>query len=90
MTPMSHTLPVLPTLGVGSYAAPGWFVATWRLARKGELGPHDVDELFGDAIQADHSLHAFPSGEGCRDLFSRVRWLRMNQRRSHETNSGSR
>ncbi len=51
MTPMSDILPVLPTVGVGSYAAPGWFVATWRLARKGELGPHDVDELFADAIQ---------------------------------------
>jgi 5-methyltetrahydropteroyltriglutamate--homocysteine methyltransferase len=48
---MPDTLPILPTVGVGSYAAPGWFVATWRLARKGELGPHDMDELFDDAIQ---------------------------------------
>lgn len=48
---MPEDLPLLPTVGVGSYAAPGWFVATWRLARKGELGPHDVDELFNDAIQ---------------------------------------
>ena len=48
---MSESLPILPTVGVGSYAAPGWFVATWRMARKGDLGPHDIDELFDDAIQ---------------------------------------
>lgn len=48
---MAHDLPLLPTVGVGSYAAPGWFVATWRMARAGELGPHDVDELFEDATR---------------------------------------
>ena len=28
--------------------------------------------IFGDAIQADHSLHAFPLAVGCGDLFSPV------------------
>lgn len=38
-------------MGVGSYAAPGWFIATWRMARGGDLGGHDVDELFEDATK---------------------------------------
>ena len=44
-------LPVLPTMGVGSWAAPGWFIASWRAARKGEWGAHDVEELFEDATR---------------------------------------
>ena len=44
-------LPVLPTMGVGSMAAPGWFIASWRAARKGEWGAHDVEELFEDATR---------------------------------------
>ena len=45
------SLPPLPTMGVGSYAAPGWFIASWRAARKGEWGAHDIDELFEDATR---------------------------------------
>ena len=44
-------LPVLPTMGVGSMAAPGWFIASWRAARKGEWGAHDVEEMFEDATR---------------------------------------
>lgn len=44
-------LPALPTMGVGSMAAPGWFIASWRAARKGEWGAHDVEELFEDATR---------------------------------------
>jgi len=44
-------LPMLPTMGVGSYAAPGWFVAAYKMARAGEMGPHDVTELLDDATQ---------------------------------------
>ncbi len=44
-------LPVLPTMGVGSMAAPGWFIASWRAARKGEWGDHDIEELFEDATR---------------------------------------
>ena len=44
-------LPPLPTMGVGSMAAPGWFIASWRAARKGEWGAHDIDELFEDATR---------------------------------------
>jgi len=38
-------------MGVGSYAAPGWFVASWRAARKGDWGRHDIQELFEDATK---------------------------------------
>lgn len=44
-------LPPLPTMGVGSYAAPGWFVASWRAARKDGWGSHDIQELFEDATR---------------------------------------
>ncbi len=48
---MTPELPLLPTMGVGSYAAPGWCLAGQKLARAGELGPHDIDELIEDAIR---------------------------------------
>lgn len=90
---MPDSLPVLPTVGVGSYAAPGWFQATWRMARKGELGDHDVDELFDDAIQVvvhdqiDAGVDILTDGELRRqrfvyEMFDRLRGLeRVNPRR---------
>ena len=90
---MSEALPVLPTVGVGSYAAPGWFQATWRMARKGELGPQDVDELFDDAIQVvvhdqiDAGVDILTDGELRRqrfvyEMFDRLEGLeRVNPRR---------
>ena len=38
-------LPALPTMGVGSHAAPGWYLAMLRRVRQGELGPLDAQEL---------------------------------------------
>ena len=68
-------LPLLPTMGVGSMAAPGWFIASWRAARKGEWGAHDVDELFGDATrivvadQIDAGVDILCDGELRRQRF---------------------
>jgi 5-methyltetrahydropteroyltriglutamate--homocysteine methyltransferase len=72
---MSGTLPLLPTMGVGSYAAPGWFLAAHKLARAGELGSHDVDELFDDATrvviddQIEAGLDIVSDGELGRQRF---------------------
>ena len=68
-------LPPLPTMGVGSMAAPGWFIASWRAARKGEWGAHDVEELFEDATrivvadQRDAGVDIIGDGELRRQRF---------------------
>jgi len=68
-------LPPLPTMGVGSQAAPGWFTAAWRLGRKGELGAHDLNELFDDATrivladQIDAGVDILCDGELRRQRF---------------------
>ncbi len=49
--PALPALPILPTMGVGSYASPGWFVAARRLMREGALGEQDIEELFEDATR---------------------------------------
>lgn len=62
-------------MGVGSYAAPGWFIATLRSVRKGELGSMDVEELFADATrvvvadQVDAGLDILSDGELRRQRF---------------------
>lgn len=43
-------LPVLPTMGVGSYASPGWLAGARGQLRRGELGERDIEELFDDAL----------------------------------------
>lgn len=71
----ADNLPLLPTMGVGSYAAPGWFIATHRLARKGEIGSHDIAELFEDATrvvvadQIDAGVDIVTDGELRRQRF---------------------
>ncbi len=45
------SLPILPTMGVGSYAAPGWFIAARGPIAEGRFGAHDVEELFDDAVR---------------------------------------
>ena len=45
------SLPPLPTMGVGSYASPGWLVAARRMMREDGFGPQDVEELFEDATR---------------------------------------
>ncbi|MXY40004.1 MAG: cobalamin-independent methionine synthase II family protein [Rhodospirillaceae bacterium] len=68
-------LPALPTMGVGSMAAPGWFIASWRAARKGEWGAHDIEELFEDATrivvadQRDAGIDIIGDGELRRQRF---------------------
>ncbi len=68
-------LPILPTMGVGSYAAPGWFIAAYRMARKGELGSHDTAELLDDgtravvADQLDAGVDILTDGELRRQRF---------------------
>jgi len=47
MTP----LPPLATMGVGSYASPGWFIAARRLMREDKLGARDIEEVFEDATR---------------------------------------
>ena len=41
-------LPLLATMGVGSYAGPGWFIAGHRMMRDGALGALDIEELMED------------------------------------------
>ena len=43
--------PLLPAMGVGSYAAPGWFIAARRLMREDKWGAHDIEELLDDATR---------------------------------------
>jgi acyl-CoA synthetase (AMP-forming)/AMP-acid ligase II len=57
---MSERLPLLPTMGVVSYASPGWFIFVRQQARDGALGAGDLEELFDDAtrIAIDDQLDA--------------------------------
>src|SRR5690606_19447884 len=43
-------LPILPTMGVGSYATPGWLFL-FREHMRESAGPADVDEAFEDATR---------------------------------------
>ena len=44
-------LPLLPTMGVGSYATPGWLFLFRDHLRDGTTGPADIDEAFEDATR---------------------------------------
>ena len=46
-----HNLPLLPTMGVGSYATPGWLFLFREQMREGRVGPPDIDEAFEDATR---------------------------------------
>jgi len=46
-----ENLPLLPTMGVGSYASPGWFVVFRNQMRDGKAGPEDVAEALDDATR---------------------------------------
>ncbi|MEK9775152.1 MAG: hypothetical protein VW339_03250 [Quisquiliibacterium sp.] len=62
-------LPVLPTMGVGSLAVPGWFAFLGRHLREGAFGEADRDELFDDMLrlavqdQIDAGLDILSDGE---------------------------
>ena len=68
-------LPLLPTMGVGSYAAPGWFIAVRRMMRDGLLGSHDIQEMLDDATrvvladQVEAGVDIFTDGELRRQRF---------------------
>jgi len=65
----------LPALGVGSYAAPGWFIALQRMLKPGDLGEIDARELIEDATrvvvedQIAAGLNVISDGELGRQRF---------------------
>jgi 5-methyltetrahydropteroyltriglutamate--homocysteine methyltransferase len=72
---MPPGLPILPTMGVGSYAAPGWFIAAQKQIREGAFGAHDIEELYDDATRAvvadqiEAGLDILSDGELSRQRF---------------------
>ncbi|TXL70223.1 cobalamin-independent methionine synthase II family protein [Vineibacter terrae] len=68
-------LPLLPTMGVGSYASPGWFISGRARLREGDFGPADSDEMFEDATriaiadQVEAGLDIISDGELHRQRF---------------------
>lgn len=68
-------LPLLPTMGIGSAAAPGWLYASRRMAREGAFGPADIEELYDDATrlavrdQIEAGLDVISDGELRRQRF---------------------
>ena len=68
-------LGLLPTMGAGSYASPGWLIATKRALRAGDAGPADVAEALEDAVrlavrdQEDAGLDILTDGEIHRQRF---------------------
>ena len=45
------SLPLLPTMAVGSYASPGWMFAFRERMSRGDAGPDDIEEAFRDATR---------------------------------------
>ena len=68
-------LPLLPTMGVGSYAAPGWFIAFRQKMRDGSAGEADIREALDDATriaisdQIDAGIDILTDGELRRQRF---------------------
>ncbi len=68
-------LGVLPTMGVGSYASPGWLTAMRRALRAGTAGPADLEEAILDAVrvavcdQEEAGLDILSDGEIRRQRF---------------------
>ena len=68
-------LGLLPTMGVGSYASPGWLTALRRALRAGTAGPADLEEAVLDAVrvavcdQEDAGLDILSDGEIRRQRF---------------------
>ena len=68
-------LPLLPTMGVGSYAAPGWFIAFQQKMRDGSAGEADIREALDDATriaisdQIDAGIDILTDGELRRQRF---------------------
>ena len=72
---MPQDLPLLPTMGVGSHAAPGWLFSFRQAIRAGQAGPADIEEAYEDATRAAigdqiaAGLDVFSDGELSRDRF---------------------
>ena len=72
---MASPLPLLPTMGVGSYASPGWLAASRERLRDGSFGAADIQELFDDATriavadQVEAGLDVISDGELRRNRF---------------------
>lgn len=49
--PVIASLPPLATMGVGSYATPGWMFPFRKAMRDGSAGTEDIDEAFDDATR---------------------------------------
>ena len=68
-------LPLLPTMGVGSYASPGWFVLFRSQMREGRIGPDDMLEALDDATriavldQVEAGIDILSDGELRRQRF---------------------
>lgn len=72
---MEANLPMLPTVCVGSYASPVWFVVAQRMLRDGELGEQEVAEVFDDVVaicvadQLEAGIDILTDGEFRRQRF---------------------
>jgi len=68
-------LPLLPTMGVGSYASPGWMISAQHQIRNGAFGAGDIAELYDDGIriavadQIEAGLDVISDGELRRQRF---------------------
>lgn len=68
-------LPLIPTMGVGSLAVPGWLSYLRRQMREDVFGPADIAELMEDALriavldQIDAGLDILSDGEVRRQRF---------------------
>jgi 5-methyltetrahydropteroyltriglutamate--homocysteine methyltransferase len=66
---------LLPTMGVGSAASPGWLIAARERIREGSFGPLDAEEAFEDgtriaiADQVEAGLDVISDGELRRQRF---------------------
>ena len=77
-------LPILPTMGVGSAAAPGWLYLGRHQMRDGAMGSADIDEMFDDATrlavadQIDAGIDIISDGELRRQRFVYEMYERLN------------
>jgi len=80
----TRTLPLLPTMGVGSSASPSWLVAAREKIRDRTFGPRDIEETLEDATrvavadQIDAGLDVLSDGEMRRQRFVYEMFDRLN------------
>ena len=85
-------LPLLATMGVGSYATPGWLFHFREGMRQGAAGPADIEEAFEDAAriavadQIEAGIDVICDGELRRmrfvfEMFDRLSGIERTQQR---------